>query len=111
MVYTLRISKHNYKRESTVNLLLISDDIKLYYCWIKDISKMLSLQISEHGHVRRACFRFPNTFKSEKSVASHHEYCKSHEGKKIELPENGSKISFKNHNRSMRFSFIVYADF
>ena len=25
-VYPLRISKHNYKRESTVNLLLISDD-------------------------------------------------------------------------------------
>ena len=26
LVYHLRISKHNYKRESTVNLLLISDD-------------------------------------------------------------------------------------
>ena len=26
LVYPLRISKHNYKRESTVNLLLISDD-------------------------------------------------------------------------------------
>ena len=25
-VYPLRISKHNYKRESTVNVLLISDD-------------------------------------------------------------------------------------
>ena len=28
LVYSLRISKHNYKRESTVNLLLISDDTK-----------------------------------------------------------------------------------
>ena len=28
LVYPLRISKHNYKRESTVNLLLISDDTK-----------------------------------------------------------------------------------
>ena len=34
-VYPLRISKHNYKRESTVNLLLISDDTKQHYCWIK----------------------------------------------------------------------------
>ena len=42
-VYPLRISKHNYKRESTVNLLLISDDTKQHYCWIKDISKLLSL--------------------------------------------------------------------
>ena len=40
----LRISKHNYKRESTVNLLLISDDTKQHYCWIKDASKLLSLR-------------------------------------------------------------------
>ena len=44
LVYPLRISKHNYKRESTVNLLLILDDTKQHYCWLKDISKLLSLQ-------------------------------------------------------------------
>ena len=42
---------------------------------------------------------------------NHHEYCKSYDAIKIELPEEGSKISFKNHNRSMRVSFVVYADF
>ena len=47
-----KISKHNYKRESTVNLLLISDDTKQHYCWVKDISKLLSVQTSIHGHVR-----------------------------------------------------------
>ena len=44
LVYPLRISEHNYERESTVNLLLITDDTKQHYCWIKDISKLLSLQ-------------------------------------------------------------------
>ena len=44
LVYPLRISEHNYKRESTVNLLLISDDTKQHYCWIKYIGKLLSLQ-------------------------------------------------------------------
>ena len=48
----LRTSKHNYKRESTVNLLLISDDTKQHYFWIKYISKLLSLQTSKDGHVR-----------------------------------------------------------
>ena len=47
----------------------------------------------------------------EKSLASHHEYCKSYEAIRMELPEEGSKISFKNHNRSMRVSLVVYADF
>ena len=32
LVYPLRTSKHNYKRESTVNLLLITDDTKQHYC-------------------------------------------------------------------------------
>ena len=97
LIYPLRISKHNYKRESTVNLLLISDDTKQHYCWIKDISKLLSLQTSKHGDVRRVCFSCLNTFNSGKSLASHHEYCKSHEDIKIELPEEGLKISFRNH--------------
>ena len=79
LVYPLRVSEHNYKRESTVNLLFISDDAKQHYCLIKDISKLLSLQTSKHGHVRHVCFRCLNTFNSEKSLASHHEYCKSYE--------------------------------
>ena len=91
-VYPLRISKHNYKRKSTVNLLLVSDDTKQHYCYIKDISKLLSLQTSKDGHVRHVCFRCLNTFYSEKSLASHHEYCKSHEATKNELPKEGTKI-------------------
>ena len=94
-VYPLTISKHNYKRESTVNLLLISDDTEQHYCWIKDISKQLSLQTSKDGHVRHVCFRCLNTFKTEKSFVSHHEYCKSHEAIKIKLPEKGTKFLFK----------------
>ena len=89
------IAKHNYKRESTVNLLLISGDTKQHYCWIKDISKLLSLQISKDGHVKHVCFRCLSTFKTEKSLASHHEYSKSHEAIKIELPKKGSKYLLK----------------
>ena len=88
LVYPLRVSKHDYKRESTVNLLLISDVTNQHYCCIKDISKLLSLQTSKHRHVRQVCFRCLNTFNSEKSLVSHHEYCQSYEAMKIELPEN-----------------------
>ena len=94
LVYSLRISEHNYKRESTVNLLLISDDTKQHYSWFRYISKLVSLQTSKHGHVRHVCFRCLNTFNSEKSLASHHGYCKSYEVIKMELPEEGSNISF-----------------
>ena len=111
LVYPLRISKHNYKRESTVNLLLISDDTKQHYYSIKNIGKLISLQTSTHGRVRYVCFRCLNTFNSVISLASHHEYCKSYEAIQIELSEQGSNIYFKNQSRSMRVPFIVYADF
>ena len=57
------------------------------------------------------CFRCLNTFNPVKSLASHHEYCISYEAIKIELPDEGSKICFKNHNRSLRVPFIIYAYF
>ena len=71
---------------------------------------MLSLQTSKDGHVRHVCFRCLNTFYSKESLASHYEYCKSYEAIKIELPEEGSKIYFNNHNKSTRVPFMVYAD-
>ena len=69
------------------------------------------MQTLKDGHVRHVCFRYLKTFYSEKSLASHHEYCKSHEAITIELPKEGTKIYFKNHDRSMRVPFIVYVDF
>ena len=57
------------------------------------------------------CFRCLETFISEKSLTSHHDYCKSYEAIKIKLAKEVSKISIKNHNGSMRVPFIVYADF
>ena len=71
LVYPLRIRKHNYTHESIVNLLLISDDTKQHYCWIKDISKLLSLQTLKYDHVRHVCFRCLNTFNSMESIAYH----------------------------------------
>ena len=101
LVYPLRIIKHNYKRESTVILLLISNDTKQHYCWIKDISILLTVHTSKHDRVKHVWFRCLNTFNSEKSLASHHGDCKSHGAIKNEFLEEGSKISFKNHNRLM----------
>ena len=44
-----------------------------------------------------------------KPLASHHEYCKSYEAIKIELPEEGSEMSFQNHYSSMPVRLIEYA--
>ena len=53
------------------------------------------------------CFRCLNTFHSEKSLASHHEYCKSYKAIKLNLPKRDRKYLVK----ITIGPFIVYADF
>ena len=52
-----------------------------------------------------------NHFSTNEKLAIHEEYCLNNEAVKIEMPDKGSLIKFKNHNRSIRVPFIVYADF
>ena len=68
------------------------------------------MQTSKDGHVRHVCFRCLNTFFSEKSLASHHEYGILHEAIKMKLSKEGTKIYFTNQDWSMRVPFILYAD-
>ena len=108
-VYPLRVSKCE-GRES-VDLLLISDEEKRHYCLIKSMSRLLSSQSSTDEHVLHYCPRCLNHFTTQEKLATHKEYCSAHEAVKIEMPGEGTTLSFKNYNRSMRVPFIVYADF
>ena len=94
-----------------VNLLLISDDEKRHYCLIKSMSRLLSTQTSKRNGAQYYCMRCLNPFHSQESLDKHLEYCSTHEAVKTEMPGEGTTLSFKNYNRSMRVPFIVYADF
>ena len=109
-VYPLRISKYS-ERPAVINLLLIDKDGKQHYCWIKDMSRLLTSQTSDKKCKRHYCLRCLNSFQSNESLCKHQEYCMSHKAVKIEMPEEGSTISFHNNNRSIRVPFVVYADF
>ena len=52
-----------------------------------------------------------NRIQRKDSLRKHTEYCSQHEAQKIELPEPGTMLSFKNYYRKMRVPFVVYADF
>ena len=108
-VCPLRVSK--CEGREVVNLLLISDDEKRHYCLIKSMSRLLSSQTSKRNGAQYYCMRCLNPFHSQESLDKHLEYCSAHEAVKIEMPGEGTTLSFKNYNRSMRVPFIVYADF
>ena len=41
----------------------------------------------------------------------HEEYCLKNQAIRIEMPEEGSLVTFIHHNRSIKVPFVVYADF
>ena len=106
VVYPLRISK---KKDQVINLLLIADEETNHYCWIKNMSRLLSSGINNHQHKRHFCYRCLNSFPSVKSLDKHTEYCQNNEEVKIEMP--GGRLYFKNHYKKQRVPFVVYADF
>ena len=109
-VHTLRCSNHVYNRKHNVILLLIERDGVKHYCLVKNPSRLLSKQVSAHKEGTHICFRCLNPFWSHKSLEKHWEYCKNHEAVKINMPEKGTILKFKHHDRSERLPFIIYAD-
>ena len=76
-VYPLKISKK--RGGHVINLLIISNDETNHYCWIKNMSKLLSSQVNNHQHVRIFCYRCINSFQSKASLEKHLEYCNTKE--------------------------------
>ena len=121
VVYPLRISKKNEQHcEQVINLLLIANEETNHFCWIKNMSRLLSKQGSNHNGKRHFCYRCLNSFYSEKSLDKHKEYCQNNEAVKIEMPmfkDDKGKflgpkyIFFKNYYKKQRVPFVVYADF
>ena len=76
-VNVLRISK---RREVTViNLLLLSKDETNHYCWIKNLSRLLSSQVDKHDGRKYFCHRCLNPFNTQSSLDKHLECCSNHE--------------------------------
>ena len=110
VVYPLRMSKKNeHPCEQVINLLLIANEETNHFCWIKNMSRLISKQKSNHNGKIHFCYRCLNSFYSEKSLENHTEYCQNNEEVKIEMPRG--RIYFKNHYKKQRVPFVVYADF
>ena len=120
VVYPLRISKENeHPCEQVINLLLIANEETNHYCWIKNMSRLIYGDVSNHHGKRHFCYRCLNSFHSVKSLEKHTEYCQNNEAVKIEMPiivdKKGNTfpvyIKFNHFHKKMRVPFVVYADF
>ena len=109
-VHPLSVSEYVYNREHNIILLLIEKDGVKHYCLVKNPSRLLSKQISAHKEGTHLCFRCLNSFWCHKSLEKHWEYCRNQEAVKINMPEKGTMLRFKHHERLEKVPFVIYAD-
>lgn len=118
-VRPLRITKN--RKSNHINLMLISEQIrgndiddessKQHYCWIKDLSRLVASQVSNHKSKHFFCDRCLNYFWCKESLEKHSVNCAQQNDCQIEMPtEKNSIIMFKNYKNQVECPFIIYAD-
>ena len=75
------------------------------------MSRLISNKLTKHCGSVEICRRCLNHFPNKKKLKIHEEYCLKNEVVKIEMPKEGSLISFNHHNQSIKVPFVFYADF
>ena len=75
------------------------------------MSRLLSSQKSKNEHKKLFCLKCLNHFGTRKLLDKHEEYCKDNKAVRIDMPKEGSILSFKNLHRKMPIPFVIYADF
>ncbi|XP_069364145.1 uncharacterized protein [Maniola hyperantus] len=110
-------------RNSThVNLLLISNKTNSHYCYIKNMSRLISKQISNQEHAIYLCDGCLLHFPTHERLENHQqndcvhiitELPNSELSKKnwFGQPSSNNKIKFDKFNKKLRVPFVIYADF
>ena len=95
-------SKYNLTRENQVILLVITNDKKWHCLAVKSLSALFR-KITDNNNGDFYCSK--NKLKKHKKVCENHDYCY------VEMPEEDNKIlKYSQVEKSMKVSFIIYAD-
>ncbi|XP_072403137.1 uncharacterized protein [Diabrotica undecimpunctata] len=104
------------KNDKHVNLLLIQDKYdepptKYHYVWIKNLSRLLSKQLSKEEHKKYFCDRCLHYSRSQETLDKHTIDCLKQNETVINMPDKSKCIvKFKNFKNKVKVPFMVYAD-
>ena len=92
-----------------MNLLMIHEDNKSHYVYIKDFNRLM-FNINKHGNKKWFCVRCLQHFSSEIILEKHKDDCLVVNGQqRVKL--DCRYVEFKNYSNKMRIPFKIYADF
>ena len=107
LIYPVHISKPKF--EDYIDLLLINDENKSHYVYIKDFNKFMFNKI-KHKNKKHFCRYCLQCFSSERVLVEHKKTCLEINGKQTVKLRSGS-IKFKNHFKQLAAPFKMHADF
>lgn len=93
-------------KSKSIHLLFLENDSSSHYCLIKDLPRLVKTQITKHHSKLYFCESCLLFFPTSKQIDDH--LCG---GIVTILPEKGSVLQFKNHDRKQNIPFAIYADF
>ena len=89
-IFPLRIITMTTARHH-VNLLYINADETSHYVFVKDLSRLISIQYNNHNGKHHFCQYFLHGCTSEEVLKNHLERCKLHGAQRIKLSEVDDK--------------------
>ena len=91
--------------------MLISEDDKLHYTAVKNLSRLLSGSNSKHHGEQYFCNNCLQGFTQELSRDQHYSYHINNEIVRLEMLRKGSTVEFYNGQNQFRVPFMMYVDF
>ena len=107
LVYPSFISKQKF--EDSMDLLLLYEDDKSHYVYIKDFNTFM-FHKTKHKNKKWSCKSCLQCFSNEKVMIKHKEDCLSINGTQSLYVEEGI-VKFENYSRQLTVPFKIYADF
>ena len=89
-----------------------TNEANFHYIWIKDLSRLISSQVSATKRKLYLCDRCLHFFKYEDHLIEHEKDCSRMNKCKIVLPsEKDNQLHFTNYRYKEKSPFIIYGDF
>lgn len=108
-ICTLRLTKKI--RPKPIHLLLLHQHERRHYCWIKNLSRLVSSQSSANTRKKHFCDRCLNYFVDVIKLEEHRVECFVMNDCVIEMPSKDECImKFQNFKNQLYVPFIIYAD-
>ena len=108
------------EKRNHFDILLMSDNENLHYCFISNFSRLVSAQRTAHAHRVLCCKRCFTGFdlaprktklSGQEALDQHKLICGLHKPILPEMPKENTMLRFEGWRNTQRHPFVFYADF